>query len=151
MRMGLIQQLETTHLAPVAAPSCDVMMLLRPAASGSSSAPSKEGGPAGLVKAPASEERVWETISCVVSSRLKQYQGFCSTKMSRHQTYDDGAQNKGELNKLKGLTSIKCCSTGNNLHTITLLETINMRCTSGCVIAALRMNSFVIFVVADYR
>ena len=68
MRMGLIQQLEAAHLVPVAAPSCDVMMLLRPAASGSSFAPSREGGPAGLVNAPAPEERVWESISCVVSS-----------------------------------------------------------------------------------
>jgi hypothetical protein len=69
MRMGLIQQLETTHLAPVAASSCDVMMLLRPAASGSSSSAAREGGagPSGLVNT-IPEERTLETISCVVSS-----------------------------------------------------------------------------------
>ena len=58
MRMGLIQQLETTHLVPLAASSCDVMMLLRPAASGISSSSGREGvpGPSGLVNASVPED-----------------------------------------------------------------------------------------------
>ena len=74
IRTGLIQKLETTHLVPVAAPSCDVMMLLRPA-SGSAHFPGNKGGPLGLPvlngAAPDSEDMTLEAISCVVSETLQ--------------------------------------------------------------------------------
>ena len=70
--MGLIQQLETTLLAPVAAASCDVMTLLRPTALGTSfpggeAQKSREGDPAGSDPAASPKDITWEAVSCVVS------------------------------------------------------------------------------------
>jgi hypothetical protein len=67
IRNGLIQQLETTQLAPLAAASCDVMTFLRPATNQSLSSPGSECDPRGVDAAAASEKMVWEAMSCVVS------------------------------------------------------------------------------------
>jgi hypothetical protein len=69
IRTGLIQKLETTYLVPVAAPSCEVMMLLRPA-NGPSFSPGSEGDPTGLINAVAHEDLTWEAMSFVVCEAL---------------------------------------------------------------------------------
>ncbi len=69
IRMALIQHLETTHLEPVAAPSCDVMTLLHPAATGAQPSSESKSDPTSSVNPAAADEKEWEAMSCVVSER----------------------------------------------------------------------------------
>jgi hypothetical protein len=63
----LIQHLETIHLVPIAAPSCDVMTLLYPAASGLATSFDNTSAPTRLANTAAHDEKAWEAMSCVVS------------------------------------------------------------------------------------
>ena len=67
IRAGLIQRLETAHLDPVAASSCDVMTLLWPVTSNGGHEIPVGTGPTGLREGSASESAVLESLSCVVS------------------------------------------------------------------------------------